>query len=101
MFEDPEPGVSDYTAMAADIKQVYDKLKLRGQPEVSDVHRNRSPFPADWALCLRNCYPIVGRIHGSDYLKPEPRQPFTQFFGNQDLVFDNESTRPGKNISVH
>ena len=73
MFPDPEPGQADYRTTALEVKRVYATLKLLGQPEISDVHRNRSPFPADWALCLRN----------ND---PDTRQYYTLFFRNKKIT---------------
>jgi hypothetical protein len=73
VFPDPEPGEGDYRTVAVEVRQVFDRLKLPGRPEISDVHRNRSPFPADWALCLRND-------------DPARRQYYTLFFRNKKVT---------------
>lgn len=73
LFADPEPDQTDSKLTADEVKKIYEKLKLAGKPEISDIHRNPSPFPADWALCLRND-------------DPERRQYYTLFFRNKKVT---------------
>jgi len=73
ILPDPEPVHSDFDDTVAQIKKIYPGLKLAGNPEISDVHRNRSPFLADWALCLRN--DVV-----------DQRQYYTLFFRNKKIT---------------
>lgn len=73
VFPDPEPDQADVGTTIFEVRRVYERLKLAGQPEISDVHRNRSPFPADWALCLRND-------------DPDSRQYYTLFFRNKKVT---------------
>ena len=73
ILPDPEPAHSDFDDVVAQIRQIYPALKLPGNPEISDVHHNRSSFLADWALCLRN--DVVDK-----------RQYYTLFFRNKKIA---------------
>jgi hypothetical protein len=73
IFPDPEPVRSDFADTVTQIRKIYPDLKLPGNPEISDVHRNRSASLGDWALCLRN-----------DAI--EQRQYYTLFFRNKKIT---------------
>ncbi len=73
IFSDPEPERADLQDTAAQIKKIYPDLKLPGNPEISDVHRNRSSSLGDWALCLRNDV-------------EDKRQYYTMFFRNRKIT---------------
>jgi hypothetical protein len=73
LFPDPEPVHADFDDTVAQIRKIFPDLKLPGNPEISDVHRNRSASLGDWALCLRN--DIVDK-----------RQYYTMFFRNKKIT---------------
>lgn len=73
IFPDPEPASSDFADTASQIRKIYPDLKLPGNPEISDVHRNRSASLGDWALCLRNDV-------------ADQRQYYTLFFRNKKIA---------------
>lgn len=73
IFPDPEPVHADFEDTIAQIRKIYPDLKLPGNPEISDVHRNRSASLGDWVLCLRN-----------DVL--DKRQYYTMLFHNKKIA---------------
>ena len=73
VFPDPEPARSDFSDTVDQVKKIFPTLKLPGNPEISDIHRNRSSSLAEWALCLRN--------DASDQ-----RQYYTLFFRNKKIT---------------
>lgn len=73
VFPDPAPAHSDFEDTVAQIRKIFPDLKLSGNPEISDVHRNRSASLGDWALCLRN-----------DVI--DKRQYYTLFFRNKKIT---------------
>ena len=73
IFPDPEPVRTDFEDTVAQIRNIYPNLKLPGNPEISDIHRNRSASLGDWALCLRN--DVVAQ-----------RQYYTMFFRNKKIA---------------
>ena len=73
IFPDPEPERADFQDTVAQIRNIFPNLKLPGNPEISDVHRNRSASLGDWALCLRNDI-------------ADKRQYYTMFFRNKKIT---------------
>ncbi len=73
IFPDPEPERADFQDTVAQIRKIFPDLKLPGNPEISDVHRNRSSSLGDWALCLRNDI-------------ADKRQYYTMFFRNKKIT---------------
>jgi hypothetical protein len=72
VFPDPAPAHSDFDDTVAQVRKIFPDLKLPGNPEISDVHRNRSASLGDWALCLRN--DVAAQ-----------RQYYTLFFRNKKI----------------
>lgn len=54
---DPRPAQQDMAGVHAAVSAAFAKLNLPGNPEISDIHRNRGPFLSDWAMCMRNDAP--------------------------------------------
>lgn len=57
LLQDPQPGAHDMAGIHASVKSAFAMLKLPGNPEVSDIHRNRGVFLSTWAMCMRNDAP--------------------------------------------
>jgi hypothetical protein len=69
---DPPPDESDMRAAYATMRSAYVGFKLKGEPEISRVHRVRGGYLAEWAICLRN----------TDESK---RQHYTFYFKNRRI----------------
>jgi hypothetical protein len=51
---DPAPDGKDMVAAYQAIRTAYAGFKLKGNPEMSPVHRVRGGYLAEWAMCVRN-----------------------------------------------
>jgi hypothetical protein len=54
---DPMPTAVQLQAVHRQIKTAYATFKLPGEPEISPLHPNASPYLANWSICLRNNAP--------------------------------------------
>jgi hypothetical protein len=60
---DPPPDQYDMDAAYKAIRGAYAQFKLRGEPEMSRVHRVRGGYLAEWAICVRNDNPQEQRYY--------------------------------------
>ncbi len=69
---DPPPDQNDMREAYKAIRGTYAGLNLSGNPEMSRVHRVRSGYLAEWAVCVRND-------------DPRKRQHYTFYFKNRRI----------------
>jgi hypothetical protein len=60
---DPPPDQYDMEAAYKAIRNAYAEFKLKGEPEMSRVHRVRGGYLAEWAVCVRNDDPRMQRYY--------------------------------------